>query len=264
MMDINGQMQLNPQQIEQPNEQQRSHKYYLAYQRILKERIYQKFAETTIGDILLLVDKIHQQFGHSCLVFKYQSLTYEQRCALWSMSNIYLNTSLKEGVCMQLLEYVCVKKYQNKFEKSTAIVSEFAGNPMSMGGAIICNSYDIENISHKLEEAISMNSIQKIQRMEQTLAYIQNHSTQKWAQNFLTTVKMCKASMEDFDYKQIGFGLNLSVIKTRKGLKLLDNVILTSQYVKSKRRLIWIDEKRVVPYHRYADTTQSEPQNSFI
>lgn len=37
-------------------------------------------------------------------------------------------------------------------------MSEFTGCAESMKGAVIVNPYDIEDMSHKLEEAISMNS----------------------------------------------------------------------------------------------------------
>jgi trehalose-6-phosphate synthase len=89
----------------------KSHKYKETAERIVNEKILQKFVQQTIDDISKMVNEIHQEFGHGCLVFKYQSLDYEQRCALWSTSNIYLNTSLKEGACMQLLEFVTVKYF---------------------------------------------------------------------------------------------------------------------------------------------------------
>jgi trehalose-6-phosphate synthase len=62
-------------------------------------------------------------------------------------------------MCLQLLEYVCVKQLQNKLDKSTAIVSEFAGCIKGIGGTLITNPYDIENISNKLEEAINMSNV---------------------------------------------------------------------------------------------------------
>jgi hypothetical protein len=51
-------------------------------------------------DINNLVDEIHEKFGYGCLVLKYENLTQEQRCGLWSFCNIYLNTALKEGLCL--------------------------------------------------------------------------------------------------------------------------------------------------------------------
>jgi len=88
-------------------------------------------------------------------------------------------------LCLQPLEFVCVRKLQDKFEKSTCILSEFAGNSRSLGGAIITNPYDIENISNAIDEAVNMNTEQRQQRMEQSFEWVMGHSTKKWAHNFL-------------------------------------------------------------------------------
>jgi trehalose-6-phosphate synthase len=54
-----------------------------------------------------------------------------------------------------------------------------------LGGAVQVNPYDIENISNKIDEAVNMDSMQRGQRMEQTYEYVLDHSTLKWAMNYL-------------------------------------------------------------------------------
>lgn len=103
---------------------------------VKKDNWVRNFVKSTMEDINKLVDEIHEKFGYGCLVLKYENLTQEQRCALWSFCNIYLNTALKEGLCLQPLEFVCVKKMQDKFEKSVCAISEFAGCSRSLGGAV--------------------------------------------------------------------------------------------------------------------------------
>ena len=143
------------------------------------------FYQTNLKDIEDLVEKIQTKFGYGCLVFKTEYLNQEQRCALWSFCNIYLNTSLKQGVCLQAMEYVCVKKTQNKLDKSVCIISEFIGLNKLLGGAIRTNPYDIDNISNRIDEAITMSSTEKEQRMIQSYDYISVKSISKWVQNFL-------------------------------------------------------------------------------
>jgi trehalose-6-phosphate synthase len=63
---------------------------------------------------------------------------------------------------MQFLEFVSIKKLQKKFEKSSCIVSEFAGAANSLIGAIISNPYDIENISSCIELAINLSPMQRL------------------------------------------------------------------------------------------------------
>jgi trehalose-6-phosphate synthase len=64
----------------------------------------------SLKDILKLVDEIHDEFGHGCLIFKQEHINMEERCALWNMSNIMLNTCLRDGLTLQPLEFVSVKK----------------------------------------------------------------------------------------------------------------------------------------------------------
>jgi len=79
----------------------------------------------------------------------------EERCALWSITHIMLNTCLRDGLTLQPLEFVSVKKQQGKFEKSACIVSEFSGCGKALQGAFIINPYDVEAIAIKIDEAIN-------------------------------------------------------------------------------------------------------------
>ena len=74
-------------------------------------------------------------------------------------------------------------------EKSSCIVSEFAGCARSLSGSFTINPYDIEDIASKIDEAININNDIKQLRMQQSFEYVQRHSTLKWAQNFLLDLK---------------------------------------------------------------------------
>ena len=146
------------------------------------------------------------------------------------------------------MEYICVKKHQNKFEKSVCIVSEFAGCNKALGGAIKTNPYDIENISHKIDEAISMSSSEKEQRMEQSYEYVIHKSTSKWVKKFLTQLKICRSNPNEYQYMKIGFGLNWQVIRSKKGYQELDFGLTQERYANSKMRFIAIDQEGVIPF----------------
>jgi len=49
-------------------------------------------------------------------------------------------------------------------------------------------------------------------------------------------------------------------VKTRKDFKQLNSQIIESKYATSKRRLIIIDEKGVIPFVKYADGTRQPAQ----
>ena len=56
--------------------------------------------QQALADIIKLVDEIHDEFGHGCLLFKQEHINMEERCALWSISHIMLNTCLRDGLTL--------------------------------------------------------------------------------------------------------------------------------------------------------------------
>lgn len=152
------------------------------------------------------VEKIHQDFGEDCLVYKYKSVGMEERFALWSACDVYLNTSLRDGLCLQPLEFVYIKKLTKKFANSCCILSEFQGNSRVQGGVLLANPYDADEIVNKIKEAVVMPEQQKVQRMLETHHYAMNHSTLSWCFNFLNQLKSYKRSNLDCKYEQYGMG----------------------------------------------------------
>jgi trehalose-6-phosphate synthase len=60
-------------------------------------------------EIQEIVDSIHLKYGSTCLILKHEFLVLEERCALWSSSHCYLNTSLYEGAIVTPFEFISVK-----------------------------------------------------------------------------------------------------------------------------------------------------------
>lgn len=213
------------------------------------------FAQQTIADIENLVDQIHKKFGEECLIYKYKTVSKEERFALWSVCNVYLNTSLKEGLCLQPQEFVYVKKIQGKLSNSACIVSEFTGNARKVAGLININSYEIEDIVTKMNYAVNMSKGERSMRMNDTFHHIVNQSTLKWAFTFLNQMKSSKDNSDKYQYKKLGMGQNWQFVKTNKNFRLLDVKQVERNYASSKRRLIIIDEDMVIPLVKDNDTT---------
>jgi len=92
------------------------------------------------------------------LIFKLENLSKEQRCALWSISNVLLSTSLNDGLALNPMEFVTVKKCEEKFNKSSCIISENSGCVNALEGAFVVNPFDSEDIVLKIDHAINTSS----------------------------------------------------------------------------------------------------------
>jgi trehalose-6-phosphate synthase len=64
------------------------------------------------------------------------------------------------------MEFVSVKAAQDKFDKSSCIVSEFSGCARALGGAFTINPYNVEEIASKIYESIDIQALEKKQRMQ--------------------------------------------------------------------------------------------------
>lgn len=113
----------------------------------------------------------------------------EQRIALYSISNILLITTLRDGQCLPPLEFVTVKKLLSRMNKAAVILSEFSGCNRALGGILKINPFNVDEITKNIDIAINMPAEEKEQRLRIAYNYISKHSTYKWAEAFLKDLK---------------------------------------------------------------------------
>lgn len=133
--------------------------------------------------------EIEDEFGKSVICYLEEDLSVEHRLALWTVTNILLITTLRDGQCLPPLEYITVKKELNKSGKSAVILSEFSGCNRALGGVLKINPFNVDEIVKNIEIAINMSSEEKEQRFKIAYNYISKHSTLKWAEGFLKDLK---------------------------------------------------------------------------
>ena len=92
-----------------------------------------------------------------------------------------------------------------------------------------------------LERAVNLSEGKKMQRFENDLHYIENHTTEGWARRFLQDLKG-DASNETTVYLGMGFGLTRK-IKTKKAFKMLNIGEVVKAYQDSVNRLIIFDNE---------------------
>ena len=115
--------------------------------------------------IIALVDDIHKKFGKSCLMFEESNPTLTRRLVLWTESDIIWCSSLKDGLCIQVLEYVVCRKLAKKMSESIMICSEFAGCNEAMRGVLRYNPFSIDGFEEQLGIAMQMPKKQRLERM---------------------------------------------------------------------------------------------------
>ncbi len=104
------------------------------------------------------MDKIQKEFGSQSIILQEYNPSLEKRLALWSESDILLVSSLRDGLCLPLFEYVAAKKNSNKLSQAVMVLSEFSGTNRSFNGFLEYNPFDVSKFLEKMDQAISMSA----------------------------------------------------------------------------------------------------------
>ena len=111
-------------------------------------------------------DEIHREFGTQCLLLQESNPPLEKRLALWSSADIILCSSLKDGLCIPVLEYVKCRMMQGKLRTSTMICSEFAGCNEAMRGVLTYNPFSATAFLETMDKALSLTADEKEENMK--------------------------------------------------------------------------------------------------
>lgn len=76
--------------------------------------------------------------------------------ALWTESDIIWCSSLKDGLCIQVLEYVTCRKLASKMSESVMICSEFAGCNEAMRGVLRYNPFSLTGFEEQCDIAMNL------------------------------------------------------------------------------------------------------------
>lgn len=90
-------------------------------------------------------------------------------------------------------------------------MSEFSGCNLALSGILMINPFNIEEITRSIDLALQMLPEEREQRLEIAYSFIEQNSTQKWAQGFLSDLKRNTIKLrqtESFSQnKLVGLGL---------------------------------------------------------
>jgi len=96
-------------------------------------------------EIIAIAEEIHQEFGSHSLVLMQGNPDLAKRLAVWSVSQILLVSTLKDGLSLPPLEFVTCKKLLNDFGSSGMVLSEFSGCSNAFSGFFRFNSFNVQD-----------------------------------------------------------------------------------------------------------------------
>ncbi|KAK4522953.1 hypothetical protein GAYE_PCTG32G0843 [Galdieria yellowstonensis] len=130
-----------------------------------------------------LVGRINGKFGtvdHSPIMFINQSLAFEELVALYTVADVAIVSSVRDGMNLVSYEYVMCQQAN----KGVLILSEFAGSAQSLSGAIRVNPWNIEELANAIHEALSMPRREREIKHWKLYRYVTTHTAEYWAKSF--------------------------------------------------------------------------------
>ena len=158
------------------------------YQELLKK------IEEKVSDI----NGKYTKFGeHPPIYFIYNSLPFDQLCALYYQTDLMLITAIRDGMNLVSFEFCICQK--NKKEKGVLLLSEFTGAVDYLSGAMICNPNDNQKLSKLIYECLTMSVNEKNIRNNFNNKFIEFNTNKYWSKKILGDL----INIDDEDIKNV-------------------------------------------------------------
>lgn len=137
------------------------------------------------------VGRINGRFGtveSMPIHFLHRSVSFDELCALYAISDACLVTSTRDGMNLVSYEYIACQQQR----AGVMILSEFAGAAQSLNGSLICNPWDAFAVSDAIHEALTMPANVRRENFEKLSRYVKKHTASWWGLSFVNDLKKIK------------------------------------------------------------------------
>ena len=178
-----------------------------------------------------LVGEINGKYGtieFSPIHFINKSVSFEELTALYTISDVCLVTSTRDGMNLVSYEYICCQAENH----GVLVLSEFAGAAQSMNGAIIVNPWNKEDLATAYFDALTMPGNLKKINHEKLYKYVNKYTAACWGLSFVRDLeKTILETQAHGELTLLDFPLVLKSFK-QKGKKVLlldyDDILASS------------------------------------
>ncbi|KAJ2902898.1 trehalose-6-phosphate synthase [Zalerion maritima] len=131
-----------------------------------------------------LVSRINGQFGtveYMPIHFLHKSVSFEELCALYAVSDVCLVSSTRDGMNLVSYEYIATQRENH----GVMILSEFTGAAQSLNGSIIVNPWNTEELANAIREAVTMGPEARAANFFKLERYVFKYTSAWWGTSFV-------------------------------------------------------------------------------
>ena len=118
--------------------------------------------------------------------YLYRGLSQRQLAAYYALADALLVTPLIDGMNLVCKEYVTVQ--QARDGSGVLILSEFTGAAVELPQAVLCNPFDVEGLSYRIEHALGLATEARRQAMAAMAEHVRTHDVHSWVSGQLAEI----------------------------------------------------------------------------
>jgi trehalose 6-phosphate synthase len=124
--------------------------------------------------------------------YLYRGLSQPQLAAYYAFANGMLVTPLIDGMNLVCKEYVTVQQAHGG--SGVLILSEFTGAAVELSPAVLCNPFDVEGLSYRIEHALGLASAARHAALSAMANHVRTHDVYDWVSSQLAVITARGAS----------------------------------------------------------------------
>lgn len=180
----------------------------------------------------------------------------ETRLAYFSVSARYLNTAVKEGVSLPILEFILMHQYSPCF----LVISEFSTLSNSLKSPAILNPFDVEVGLEVLRDHCSL-----LQVSAHDLRTAKYHTAQETTQSFLRGLGQARKNEKDYVYLTYGLSEGVKYVALSRNFATIFDSDILDAYRRARNRLILTDnEGTLIDIMHYTDLQGVRPSPALL
>jgi trehalose 6-phosphate synthase len=118
--------------------------------------------------------------------YLYRSLSQQQLAAYYAIADALLVTPLIDGMNLVCKEYVTVQ--QARRGSGALVLSEFTGAAVELPQAVLCNPFDVEGLSYRIEQALRLSDTDRRSALATMAERVRTHDVHRWVTDQLTEI----------------------------------------------------------------------------
>ena len=118
--------------------------------------------------------------------YLYRGLSHRQLTAYYAFADALLVTPLIDGMNLVCKEYVTVQRARGG--SGALILSEFTGAAVELPQAVLCNPFDVEGLSYRIEQALNLPAEARRATLAAMAEHVRTHDVHNWVSGQLALI----------------------------------------------------------------------------